>query len=240
MRIYLNHLVMLTEMRKIIPCIFFFLPIFFFGFVSKSLALIYVDQPCSLVDGAFNITNNEYNINIGRAHYQSTDELDIGGSYGDPYYGNQYQSCKDDIAKASISGTVVHTYDSWCGGHTYLKINGSDNISVAYFHVDINAPNTIPNNTYVSAGQTIGTISDKGCTGTPPFKHIHYVVYQNGVKQSYSTYKFKPSCLPPSNSNWDIYTDCTITSNLDFDFQNYHILINNGAKLVIQNGAKIY
>ncbi|MFQ5492914.1 MAG: CHAP domain-containing protein [Candidatus Dojkabacteria bacterium] len=48
------------------------------------------------------------------------------------------------------------------------------------------------------------------------------------------------SCSPSPNQDWIITSDCEITSNINFDFTNYKIVIQNGAKLDITNGAKIY
>lgn len=47
-------------------------------------------------------------------------------------------------------------------------------------------------------------------------------------------------CTPAAGQDWIIDSECTINSNVDFDFLNHKIKINNGAKLIIKNGAKIY
>ncbi|KXK26838.1 MAG: Peptidase family M23 [candidate division WS6 bacterium OLB20] len=203
---------------------------------SSSHALVYVGQPCNFVDGAFVKTGEEYNVNIGRAHAGSNNELDIAGNEGNPYYGNDYQSCYGYDALASISGTVDYLNDG-CSAQ-YLRIVGENGVDVNYVHIDANAPNAAEDGEYVIEGQVIGTISDKGCANG--FKHIHYFVRQSGSYLGYAAYKFAPRCTPVQSSNWIIEQNCVVEGNIDFDFQNYHILVKSGYSLTIKNGAKIY
>lgn len=223
--------------------------------------LIYIEQPCALINGAFNISDQEYNINIGRNHANQPDgSIDIGANNKQPLYGNSNQKCIDNIAIASISGIVSHHWDSYCGGHTYIRITNDYGISTEYLHVDTSADNTVPPGTVVKVGDVIGTISNKGCTGG--FKHIHFTVRKNGTEQYYSQWKF--GCRPPNTGDWIINGNCTIklsqnllipanmivknqsqviienNTNLNIDFLNHKLLIIENSNVLIKNGSKIY
>lgn len=232
-----------------------------FNTTVEAQNIVYVEEPCELVDSAFDKDEalKEYKINIGRAHSGSSDELDIGANYSQPSNGNSHQRCKDYLVRASISGTVRHKYDSACGGHTFIEIEGEDGISVWNLHVDINAENTAEDSAIVKVGDVIGTISDKGCV---TFKHIHFVVKKNGVNQTYSNYKF--GCRPPESGLWKVNGNCNISlgedytipadltikngatltlsenTSLDMNTDLQKLLVIGGSKLIIEAGSKLY
>ncbi|MCA9383700.1 M23 family metallopeptidase [Candidatus Dojkabacteria bacterium] len=234
-------------------------------FLNAAEAIVQVYQPCDLVDGAFDVTDGEYNINSGRNHAGQPDgSLDIGGNYGQPSNGSSYQRCKGNVALASIDGTVSHLQDTCGDDHKYLRIDGADNISVEYLHVDVSASNTVSDGTVVSVGDVIGTVSNLGCTGDPPFTHIHFTVRDNGTELLYSEWKFEKNeaCTPPPSGEWIIETDCNFTSNInivgslsirnnstvtvapgvyvDFDFMSSKLTVESGSRLILENSAILY
>jgi hypothetical protein len=228
---------------------------------AKAKALVLVGPPCDLLDGAFNITNGEYNININRAHASpdSNGPVDLGGGGGQPSPGNSYQRCKDYIAKASIQGVVHYVSDDECGV-PMLYIDNGNGLKVKYLHMDMNASNTAPDGSSVQTGDIIGTISNFGCTGG--FKHIHFYMTLNGTTQLYSQWKFKPMCTPPLSGDWTLGESCNMSTNtiipgnltinnsaslgitsgaaVDFNFTSKHVIVQNGSKLLVTNSSKLY
>ena len=183
-------------------------------------SIIYTGPPCDLIDGAFDISNGEYNININRGHHNNDGQtVDLGAYQVQPIGGNSYQKCKDDKAYASFDGTLsIRTIkdedgagcSSWnaeiqthyCDyGYFAVLTDSNTGVQAIYGHL-ADGSITVPNNSQVSKGQHIATI---GSTGNSTFTHIHFALRDDwgnpSTQKSYNQWKFAPNGLNTATLN---------------------------------------
>lgn len=228
----------------------------------KASSLIEVEQPCS-----FEYSYSE--VNEHRAHWDGdTAELDLGANSKPPGV-SAYQSCSGEKALASISGSITTgTYSFYCKTlkgnvtNSELKIAGDNSITTVYTHMSdyTQDPDTGSTITSAKVGEVIGTIGAVGCV-SDNFKHIHFDVRKNGVRQNFSKWEFKELCTPPESGDWIIDQDCAINDiktapanvevrgsstvtigsegKLVVDFENYALTVKNNSKVVIKEGGRV-
>lgn len=105
-------------------------------------------------------------ISAGFNGYPGHKGLDIAGPYGTPVV-------------AAEDGTVIdaNNYDSWgMSWGYYVLIYHNGTYSTRYAHLSSVA---VSNNQYVTAGTVVGY---EGATGNVTGPHLHFEVYQNGVR----------------------------------------------------------
>lgn len=228
----------------------------------SAISLIEIEQPCNFVYDYSDVNDN-------RGHWDGDDdEIDLGANKKPPNTTNlKYQSCHGEDAIASISGSVItDSYGFNCSvpgmGYVvnpYLEIHGDNNISVRYTHqasfAEDENGDVITN---VNVGDYVGDIGSEGCS---TFKHIHFDVRKNGVRQDFSKWEFAKACAPPESGDWIITDDCVInetvtppanvevrgSSNLtvgedgklDIDFENYSLVVKNNSTVITKEGGKI-
>lgn len=164
----------------------------------SAAGIVKVGAPCNFRHAWENRVPTLAEVNQNRDHWHHNDggdSLDDHGrsvdlmangyaSIGGDGTGRPFMSCGTDTrALAAIAGRVEYA----SGYGTTLKIVGDNGVTVLYGHL---ANILVANGTKVTVGQHIATI---GATGYAQGVHIHFNVYQNGGRLSYSS---KYSSLP--------------------------------------------
>lgn len=164
--------------------------------VNAADDIVRVGPPCDFYNVSKKREATIDEINLNRGHWffvgsfgHAVDLMANGkGGYIDYYKsGNQrirtvtnFTCNPNRIALASIEGEI--TYSNACG--LSITISRDDGVQVRYCHL---AKRSVPQNTQVVAGQSIGLI---GNTGFAQGIHLHFEVMKNGAKLSYTTTKY--------------------------------------------------
>ncbi|HEX9804895.1 MAG TPA: VCBS repeat domain-containing M23 family metallopeptidase, partial [Candidatus Dojkabacteria bacterium] len=165
----------------------------FFSQKASAVNEIQIAPPCNFWYVTGNRPATVAEVNSHRDHWSHVEtpgdglqdhgrSVDIAGNKGTPTGLNgaprPYLSCENSNAYASIAGTIEYNY----GYGNTIKINGASGVTVLYGHLNSFA---VAEGSSVNVGDYIGQIGTTGSTGG--FAHIHFNVYENGLRQSYNS-----------------------------------------------------